>query len=107
MTVEQQEKFREEFKSIVYKKGLITENATYIKNLCVWDKNDSHKAAILQATEQRVKLKEDYHQMLKGYSYEEWKIMSKQLSIFTTQLKASIKRQREAEERINQLIFSI
>jgi hypothetical protein len=94
-------KFRKDFKSLVYKKGLITENGAYLKKLHSFDKNGSHNRAILLGLEKREQLKKDYADALNGKTYEEWRDFSSKLCKITAKLKRT---QDRSIELINKAI---
>ncbi len=80
MTADEIQEFRKQFKSIVYIKGQLIVKQQYIAQLHQWDRNDSHKKAILKALDERDTLDRSLIESLKGKSYEQWKLFSKQLS---------------------------
>lgn len=107
MNAEQQVQFRMEFKSIVYHKGLITENTTNVKRMHAWNKNGSHEKAIVKLLDFRTTLKIKLNEMLKGKDYEEWRLFSSKLArVNQTYARAAIKL-RKAEIEIENLIFII
>ncbi len=87
MTPDDIAKFRSEFKSIVYTKGVITELNNKIGQLTSWDKEDSHKEAILKRIKQRDEMKDKFKKQLKGLTYDQWLEMSKKVSTLSNQLK--------------------
>ena len=99
--------FRSEFKSIVYKKTEIIDNASYISSLEKFNKNGSHEKSILKALEQRKDLKKELTLMLKGYDYEVWKLTSKRLSVLTSKLKNANLAKEKSELEIDKLIFKL
>ncbi len=101
------QKFRQEFKHIVYLKSEIISNTKYLTNLHAWDKNDSHKKAILEALEARKALQEDYKQCMKGIPYDDWLLFSKKLSALTTKLRAATLKKEKMETEINNLKFKL
>jgi NAD+--asparagine ADP-ribosyltransferase len=81
--------FKLTFKQIVYQKGKITECNNRIRQLTKWDKNGSHKEAILRAIGKRDEQKKIVEEMLKGLSYDDWKSLSKRISYCCQKLKGS------------------
>jgi len=73
MRVDQIEQFTKEFRSIVYQKFKISDSDKRLKKLYAWDKNDSHKNAILKELDFRDKLEVVLTEKLKGETYEKWK----------------------------------
>lgn len=66
---------------------------SHLKNLHHWDKNNSHKQAILKALDKRKELKNSFSVLLKGFTFEEWKKMSARTSV----LKGKIKKLKSEE----------
>jgi len=96
--------FRSQFKSIVYAKGRLTDLSTHIRTLSHYDRNDSHKRAILQAIDRRDRFKRDFEILLNGRTYEEWLKLSKRLSILNSRLKNATQRKVTLQSEINQLL---
>lgn len=97
--------FREEFKKIIYQKGLITESELRLKRLYIWDKNGSHENAIKKELDVRDNLKVDLRIMLKNKSYDEWKQFSKKLSLLNSRLNKARESIIRYEKQINELKF--
>jgi hypothetical protein len=89
MTEEQITEFRSQFKSIVYLKGEITSCNQKIAALTHYDRNDSHKAAILRALSKKEEIKAKYEAALQGNTYEWWQKRSKRLSVILYNVKRS------------------
>lgn len=90
MTIEEIEILKKEFKKIVYYRGLIKSQNNFIGTLSRFDKNGSHKQAILNAIERKNELLSVFNRMLKDRSYEEWKELMKKISKLKTQLDKAI-----------------
>lgn len=75
------------FKQIVYLKGKITESNSYISTLSRFDRNNSHKKAILKAIDKKKEIQRDYNALLDGYSYDEWKQIRKDISRIESRIK--------------------
>jgi hypothetical protein len=106
------ERFRTEFKKIVYQKSIIKDKERFLKQLYNWDRNDSHKKAILKALSEKDELQLTLSVMLKHKSYEDWKNFSKKLSKLNSRLATSKRlyqtlaiRILDTEKEINDLIF--
>lgn len=107
MTVEQQEQFRKEFKSIVYQYSEIQSSNNRLKQLHVWDKNGSHEKAILKELDTKKAIQIKLNTMLKGQDYEEWKFVSKRLSVLSSKLRNANTQKEKAEKEINKLTFQL
>lgn len=103
MDKEKIERFRKEFASIVYVNSEIMTNNLRLKSLMVWDKNSSHSKAILKNIEHRKELKLKLQTKLKGKTYDEWKFLSKKLSVLNSRLRNAINTKERTETEINQL----
>jgi len=103
MRIDQIEQFKKEFKSICYLKSEIASRDTKLKSLYAWDKNDSHKNAILKELDHRSKLKEDLNKKLKGETYEKWRDYSSLLIKVTKRYFAA----KESMEKWELEIFKI
>lgn len=97
--------FRTEFKKIVYQHSEISSSNNRLRQLHAWDKNGSHDKAILKELEVRKSLQDKRNEMLRGSTYDEWKIVSKKLSALTTKLKPLLKKKAEIEQQINNLFL--
>jgi len=84
------ETFKTRFKKIVYKKGQLSESFIWIKRLSNYDKNDSHKAAILKAIDKKNKLADEFNILLDGKTYEEWKERSLLISSHSIKINKTI-----------------
>ena len=98
------EDFKTQFKKIVYKKGQITTHKLYLRKLHAFDRNGSHKKAILKALDEFDILKADSNLLLKGKTYEDWKEFSKKLSTLNSALKRTETKKLEIETNINNLL---
>lgn len=107
MTDLEMQQFRQEFKHIVYLKSEIIANTKHLTNLHAWDKNDSHKKAILEALEIRKALQKDYKQKMKGIPYDDWLLFSKNLSALTSKYRAAAAKKENIEIEINNLKFKL
>lgn len=105
MTPEKITKFKADFKSLVYTKGMVTEANNKIKQLSRWDRDGSHEKAIVKAIEKRDKIKKDYTEKLKGKRYEQWKDFSRKISTLNSRLNKAIERQKAITDEINNLTF--
>ncbi len=101
METEQINKFKREFKSLVYQKGLLTESNERIKQLCRFDKNDSHKRAILKEQETKATILSKIKDMQKGVDYEEWKKTSKRLTALLARQKVIASKKRVIEDELS------
>jgi len=79
--------FKSKFKKIVYKKGQLTESVIWIKRLSAYDKNGSHKDAIIKAINKKKTLTDEFNQMLNKHTYDEWKERSKLISQHESKIK--------------------
>lgn len=100
METEQINKFKKEFKALVYQKGLITESNNRIIKLGIWDENSSHEKAINKELQTRDVIKEKVRQMQKGVDYEEWLKMSKRLTMLQSKLKSVLSKKRIIEDEL-------
>lgn len=107
MTTEQQEQFRREFKSIVYQYSKVQSSNNRLKQLHVWDKNGSHEKAILKELDTKKEIQTKLNRMLKGQDYEEWKFVSKRLSILNSKLRDSNIQKEKMKTEINKLTFQL
>lgn len=98
------EDFKTEYKKIVYRKGQITTHKLYLRKLHAFDKNDSHKQAIIKALDKFDILKAEFNEMLKGKTYEDWKETSQKLTTLKTTLEKIEKKQIEIKTHINNLL---
>lgn len=89
MTEIEQEKFRAEFKHIVWLNSEIATSNGRLRNLHAWDKNGSHNKAIIKELDIKKQIQEKLKVALKGADYEEWKAVSKRLSKLTSRLKTA------------------
>jgi len=105
MTQEEISKWKAEYKRIVYQYSLIRDNEEKLKQLHAWDKNGSHDKAIIQRLDQRKELKEQLTVMLKGKTYDEWKLFSKHLIKVTTKYYKVVKQKEDLESTLNHLTF--
>lgn len=99
-----QEQFYKEFKYIVWLKKKITTKNNYIRYLSQYDVHGSHRSAILDAIQQRDKIKEEFESCLKGETYEWWLEFSKRLSFLKDQLKKLQRRERKIEDEIEKIV---
>jgi len=95
MTTEEQEKFKEEFRSIVWENSQVITANNYIQTLTRFDRNDSHKKVILEAIEKRDEIRKRLKEKLKGKTYKEWLEVSKKL----TTLKVKLRTIQDAQEK--------
>ena len=107
MNNQQAEQFRKEYKSIVYQYSELMLSNKRLKNLHAWDKNDSHKGAILKELRVRENILGKLTAMLKGRDYEEWKFTSSRLSKLVTRLKRATERKIKCETEINNINFEL
>ncbi len=70
MTKEDLYKWADDFKSIVYWKGLVISRNNDIKTLTRYDNNGSHNDAIIKAIGYRDEAVKTFKEKLKGYEYE-------------------------------------
>ena len=89
MTTEEIEKFRHDFRVIVYAKQRVKDCDDYLRKLHAFDKDGSHNNAILKALDRRNELKDHYIDLLKGATYEMWLTASKKISAMKSQLKGA------------------
>lgn len=75
-------KYKQDFKSIVYLKGQITDKRNYVKTLCAYDKNDSHKQAILLGLSQLEKVKKEFAEKLNGVDYHHMMLSLRKATLF-------------------------
>ncbi len=107
MKANEQEQFRKEFKSIVYQYSELKSSMTRLKQLHIWDKNGSHQKAILKELDTRKAIQTKLAEMLKGRSYEDWKLTSKRLSILNSRIKNAITQKEKAESEIDKISFPL
>ena len=98
MTPEEVVQFRTEFKKIVYHKGLITNNRLFLTQMQRFDKNDSHKNAILKALTKRDELIKKFNEMLCGLTYDEWKELSSKISRINEKISRNAKHVKDLDE---------
>ena len=70
MTEAELKKYKKKFKSIVYLKGEIKTAKNHISQLSRWDKNGSHKVAILKAIKILNTVRQQYLDKLNGIDYD-------------------------------------
>lgn len=98
--------FREQFRKIVYAKSEVKCQAMEITKLSVWDKNGSHKEAIIRASNELARRKKVLKELLNGKSYDKWKEFSQNLSKLQRKQRAkTITTVAKASIEIEQLIF--
>ena len=95
------EKFKKEFKSLVYQKGLVVQSNNRLKQLHVWDNSDSHQNAIIKELETKKNLQTKFKDMLKGVGYEDWVKTSKRLTVLQSKLKMVESRKRIIETELS------
>ncbi len=100
MKTRHQERFRNDFKKIVLQNAVIRGNGDYLHKLHAYDKNGSHRKAILKALTQRDQHQAKLKKLLKGISYEEWKRTSTRLQYQVSRLKKVLIKKYEVEEEI-------
>lgn len=105
MTIEEIRQLRQEFKSIVYQKSEIIKSNKRLKSLHAWDRSGSHNNAILKELEVKEKMQEKLKWMLKDIEYDEWLIVSKNLSKLISRLTKATKVKEETEKIINTIQF--
>lgn len=69
MIIEELTKYKSDFKRIVWLKGEIANHKNHIRDLTAWDKNDSHKKAIVKAIVELNKLRQEFIDKLNGIDY--------------------------------------
>jgi hypothetical protein len=89
MTASEIEKFRTEFQSIVYFKGMVKEAANNISRLEAWNKGGSHDDAILKAIDRLKEIRIKLNSRLYGKSYKDWATFSKRLTVLKSKIKSS------------------
>lgn len=97
------EKFKEEFKRLVYTRGLITEQNQRISKCTLLDKDGSHRNAILRAIEEKKKLVERFTEQCGGRSYIEWTNQSKLISRLLQRRKVVKDNLQRIETKIEEL----
>lgn len=97
------DKFRAEFKSFVYVLSEIKDSEARLKSLYAWDKNGSHTKVILKELEVRGTLKEKLLFKLKGVEYDEWKRISKTISLCVSRLKAAEATKAHYERKLTEI----
>lgn len=100
MTADEIKEFHRNYKRICFIKSEITDSERGMRKLCSWDKDDSHKQAILRHIESHNKLKEKYREALMGNTKDEWSLMSKKLS----KIKSCITSAKKTKSTIKQAI---
>ena len=95
-----QEKFKSDFKSIVYLKSQIIDANKHIAKMTAYDKNGSHKKAIERAIEKRNLVKQEFTEKLNGELYEVWSEKSKALSLLNSKLKLITTKKQQIENQI-------
>lgn len=100
MTADQEKKFKEDYRDIMYCWDLISQNGRYIARLTRLDKNDSHKDYIVKAQIKRDKLQENLKKLLNGKSYEYWKAAHEELRDLHLKLSRAIARKSAIEKEI-------
>jgi hypothetical protein len=103
MTPKEIEKFRSDFKSIVYLKSELIKSNNIIRNLSRYDKNGSHQKAILKAIDIRSDIKLKYNKKLDGKTYEEWFAKSKRITTIQRMIKTSIRTKDKWVSELNNL----
>lgn len=98
------ETFRKEFASIVYLKGMIKSHRRHIADLHIWDKNGSHKDAILRSLTKRDELNKSFEEKLKRKTYEQWKETSRKLSLLKAKLKRKSADKQKIEAEVKELL---
>ena len=93
MTDKELQKYKSEFKIIVYIKSEIEKAKKNIKTLCAYDKNDSHKTAILRRMDQLAELRKSFKEKLNGIEYN---------YMMSSLQKATLLSKRKNKEKFNQ-----
>ena len=107
MNTDEMDLFRRNFKSIVWKKGQLTDANNKIKQLSRWDKDGSHTSAIKKQIAERDKQKQRLESMLNGKTYDEWKEFSKKLSSLVGKNKRASEQKLRTEKELNNLTFTL
>ena len=100
METEQINKFKRDFKSLVYQKGLLTESNNRIKQLSRFDKNGSHQRAIMKELQTKDNINAKIKEIQKSVDYEEWRKTSKRLTLLLSKLKLVASRKRIIENEL-------
>lgn len=74
-------------------------------NLTRWDKNGSHENALKNALQRRDEIKEDINAMLKGHKYDDWKLLSKKITIITGRVRRAKDTLEKSELELSRLSF--
>lgn len=104
MTPEEITRFREAFKKIVYLKGEMIKNNKHIARLTRYDKNGSHKKALLKMMDIKRKNFIEYKLLLSGTTYEDWLKKSYKLTVLQRMLKkVSETKQLKYQQQLDEL----
>lgn len=96
MTPSEITKFRKDFASIVFWKGMLKSQKRNVGTVTRFDKNGSHQKATLRSIETLDDYREKFDAKLKGKTYEEWAAMSRAISVIKNKI------QRSATDRAKQ-----
>ncbi len=107
MNQEQQEQFRKEYKAILNRTREIKKTNEYLKTMSRYDKNGSHKNAILKGLNDKDKFKAELEILLKGISYKRWTETSKNLMYFIYKINQKKSTYKNWEEKLNNLTFEL
>ena len=107
MSSQEIEKFKSAFKSIVYTKGLVTSTQNWHRQLCAWDKNDSHKQKIIECIADIKEIKKQLEEKLGGKTYAEWRDFSREISGLQGRLKAAEQSKNKSKVTIDKLLKMI
>ncbi len=105
MTTIEIEGFKMQYEAIKDKVDEVAKAKQKVKTLTMWDRNDSHKNAIVKAIENFERLVAELETMLRGKTYEQWKATRNRLAQLNIRLQKSIKQKEKIENEILQVIF--
>lgn len=100
MLADQEKKFKEDYRDIMYCRDLIAQNGRYITRLLRLDKNNSHKDYIAKAHKKRDELHDKLKAMLNGKSFEYWREAHNELRDIHLKLRRAIERKEAIEKEI-------
>lgn len=108
MTSSEITKFRQEFSSIVFWKGMINSQKRNVGTVTRFDKNGSHKNATLKSINTLNDYREKFELKLNGKSYEEWAAMSKTISQIKNKIQRSVtaRAKQKWQEALDNLSWS-
>lgn len=103
MTTIEVENFKSTYKMITQRISEIGDCKVLITKFSNWDKNGSHKNAILNAQKDKNEVQKELNILLNGKSIEEWKNTYNALNYFLLKIKKAHQKIEEASKEIEKI----